>query len=201
MECTELCEIAYKYGTDKCPQLVHNYTPFYYEMFKDRRESVRKVLELGIGYDEAMSYASVIYDKYLKRDYYKGASLLMWHDFFPNARIYGADIQPASLIEGERIKSFLCDVRSKEDLEKLIGQTGPDIDILIDDASHLKKDQIFACLNLMPLLWKDVTYIIEDVRAPEILLEHLGENYDCRQVDFAEPTRKNDRLVIVRHRS
>lgn len=42
---TELCELAYKYGTDKCPQIKHFYTPYYYKLFKDRRLSVKKVLE------------------------------------------------------------------------------------------------------------------------------------------------------------
>lgn len=46
---TELCEIAYKYGTDKCPAVKHSYTPFYYQLLKDKRQSVKKVLELGVG--------------------------------------------------------------------------------------------------------------------------------------------------------
>lgn len=43
---TPLCELAKKYGTDKCSD-VHNYTPVYYELLKDK--NFKKVLELGIG--------------------------------------------------------------------------------------------------------------------------------------------------------
>jgi hypothetical protein len=201
IQTTELCDIAYKYGTDKCPQLVHSYTPFYYKMFSSRRESIRKILELGIGYDETMDHVSIIYDKHLKRYYQKGASLLMWRDFFSNALVYGADIQPASMLEAERIRTFVVDERKAEDLEMLIGQTGPDIDLLVDDASHLKRNQVFACRTLMPLLWKSVTYIIEDVRTPEYILERLDGDYDCERINFTAPSRRNDCLIVVRHRT
>ena len=35
MNTTELCDIAFKYGVDKCPQINHAFTPFYYNLFKD----------------------------------------------------------------------------------------------------------------------------------------------------------------------
>ena len=41
---TELCKLAYKYGTDKCPQVNGAYyTPFYFELLKDKRETFCKV--------------------------------------------------------------------------------------------------------------------------------------------------------------
>ena len=39
---TELCKIAEKYGTDKCPQIFHDYTPTYHELFKDRRNEIKE---------------------------------------------------------------------------------------------------------------------------------------------------------------
>jgi len=53
---TPLCDIAFKYGTDKCPQLGHSYTPFYYDLLKDKRETIKKVLEFGIGGPETMPW-------------------------------------------------------------------------------------------------------------------------------------------------
>ena len=112
---TKLCEIAYKYGTDKCPQLRHSYTPFYYELLKDRRQSIKKVLEMGIGYFEGMPEKKVVFDPSLKRNYHRGASLYMWRDFFPNAKIYGADVRPETMFKDERIETFLCDETKKEE--------------------------------------------------------------------------------------
>jgi len=96
---TPLCEIAYKYKTDKCPQIKHAYTPYYYELLKDKRNKVKKVLEFGVE---------------------TGASLRMWRDFFPNAKIYGADILKKWIFQEDRIKTYLCDENDEEQVKKLI---------------------------------------------------------------------------------
>ncbi len=196
---TELCRLAYKYGTDKCPQLKHAYTPFYYELLKDRRQSIKKVLEIGIGHFKGMQMVKVTHDRGLNRFLHRGASLYMWRDFFPDAQIYGADIRPETMFEDKRIKTFLCDERKKEDLTKLIQNTGSDIDLLVDDASHRVDDQIFACQTLMPLLKKDVVYVIEDVsychRIPQVL-----SNYECI-VPLIPKTWTGGWLVVVRNKN
>ncbi len=177
---TELCELAYKYGTDKCPQIGHKYTPYYYGLLKDKRYVVKKVLELGI---------------------YKGASLRMWRDFFPNAQIYGADINDEYLIQEDRITSFKCDETVKKDLVKLIKKTGSDIDLFIDDGLHNSNFQSFACVNLMPLLSKNVIYVIEDVsigqKVKPVLTDH---GYDFEEFNFNKPRHKDSKLIVVRHK-
>lgn len=175
---TPLCEIAFKYGTDKCPQLKHAYTPFYYQLLKDKTESVKKVLELGIGHYKGMDKNEWHFDPGLNRKYHRGASLYMWRDFFPNAQIFGADRVPEAIFADDRIKNFLIDERKKADLEELIRQTGSDIDIVVDDASHHVDDQIFAAITLLPLLNENVTYIIEDVSHSRHIiaaLKQIGE--------------------------
>ena len=156
---TPLCEMAYKYGSDKCPQLSHQYTPRYWKMFSERRNEIKKVLEIGVACPSVM-----VHSEY----YITGASLYMWRDFFPNAMIYGADILPQCVFRDKRIQTFLCDQSKKEDLVNLIKQTGQDINIVVDDGSHVPEHQIISCLTLMPYLPKDVTYIIEDVTDTKI---------------------------------
>lgn len=175
---TPLCKLAYKYGTDKCPQIKHSYTPFYYKLLKPRRQSIKKVLEIGIGHFKNMQEVEVIYDPGLKRYYHRGASLYMWRDFLPSAQIYGADVRPETIFEDERIKTYLCDEREKEDIERLIEQTGSDIDLVVDDASHHVDDQIFLAKTLLSLLNKGVTYIIEDVGHSKKISRALT-GYDC----------------------
>ncbi len=196
---TELCNVAFRYGTDKCPQLKHTYTPFYYELWKDKRDKIKKVLEIGVGHYRGMRHVETIYDSGLKRQYHRGASLYMWRDFFPNAEIYGADIRPETIFEDERITTYLCDERKKEDLVQLIENTGPDIDLFIDDASHHLNDQIFACQTLMPLLKNDVTYVIEDVTWSKKLVHALGQ-YICWVPQISKQG-GNNQLVIVKNKS
>lgn len=196
---TPLCKIAYKYGTDKCPQLKHSYTPFYYELFKDSRQKVKKVLEMGIGYFSGMPKKTVFFDPRLQRIYHRGASLYMWRDFFPNAQIFGADDHPETLFEDHRIKTYLCDERKKEDIVRLIKKTGSNIDLFIDDGNHNSRRQIFLAKILMRRLKKDVIYIIEDVYYPEKILSALSD-YDCQVSQFT-PKFREDRLIIVKHKT
>lgn len=171
----ELSKLALKYGTDKWSRR-HHYTPVYYNLFKDRQKSVKKILEIGIGET--------------------AASLKMWRDFFPSAKIYGVDYMSSRLINGDRIESILCDQRRNGHLLSLIDKTGSDIDLIIDDCSHRPRDQVFTCLTLMPLLKKDAIYIIEDVADPSIF-ERL-RLYDSEMMTLGKSY--DDRIIIVRHK-
>ncbi len=177
---TELCKLALKYRSDKCPRRgKHTYTPYYFDIFKNKKAKTKKVLEIGIG---------------------KGASLKMWRDFFPNAQIYGADYRTDLQINSERITSFLSDQRRSEHLRHLISNIGGDIDIVIEDGSHRPRDQVSTCLTLMPLLQKNVIYVIEDVYDPSIV-ERLNKYYEVEVPPIDQPRERYDnRLVVVRHK-
>jgi hypothetical protein len=185
---TPLCELALKYRTDKCPSLGLNYTPFYWSVLKDKRYAVKKVLEVGIGCHNSM-------DRCVD-NYTTGASLLMWRDFFPNAQIYGADIDPTAMFKSERIKTILCDSTKEKDIANVLKQTGTDIDVFIDDGTHFLADQLFLCRQVMPHLPKGVFYSIEDVCYPRRLVGNLTE-YEC----YVPPINTNhayrNNLVIV----
>ena len=112
---TDLCLLALQHSTDKAPRSGHGYTPYYHELFKERRESVHKVLEIGIDV---------------------GASLRMWRDYFPNSIIYALDCDPPKLINEYRIQSFLGSQGNRENLEELIKWAGPNFDLIMDDGSH-----------------------------------------------------------------
>lgn len=192
-EPTELCKLAYKYGSDKCPQIKHSYTPFYFELLKDKRKSIKKVLEIGVG-----NYAIMQHVARIKGAYQRGASLYMWRDFFPNAQIYGADVLPEAMFTDERITTYVCDQANKDDLARLINITGTDVDLFIDDGSHRPSDQVFTCQNLMPLFQKNTIYVIEDVRFPQLVVSGLRE-YNCYIPDLSRKYH-DDRLVLVRNK-
>lgn len=185
---TPLCKICYKYGSDKCPQIKHVYTPFYYKMFSKQIKQVKKVVELGIGTPSTMAHVS---------HYRHGASLRMWRDFFPNATVYGADIDPRSMFIEERIRTVLIDETQERDLEFLIETTGKNIDLFIDDGSHKTEHQIFTAQTLLPLLSKETIYIIEDVANPRSIANALSE-YNCVWPHLEGRRYKKGRLMVIR---
>ena len=120
-----LARIASKHGTDKggtfSPEenyknFYHTYTDFYELLFSNRRDEIRLVFECGIGsndssvvgnlrfWNERISGLSQVKD--LHRP---GGSLRMWEEYFPNARIYGADIDSKCLFQEGRIPTFQMD--------------------------------------------------------------------------------------------
>lgn len=173
----ELSALGIKYGTDKIGK--HNYLPVYYDLFKDRRESIKKVLEIGPA---------------------EGAGIFMFRDFFPNATIYGMEIEQerTNRLQGkDRIQVYQGDQTNNMDLYALIKNTGRDIDIVIDDGSHKPKDQVFTCWQLLALLDKGVTYIIEDVAIKNTfyILDKL-EKYYPQLLTLSK--RYDDQLIICR---
>lgn len=183
-----LTELALKYKTDKCPQIKHPFTPFYFDILKDKRTSVKKVLEIGIGWKEmALRW----------RPYRTGASLFMWRDFFPGAKIYGVDIEERTMFTSSKINTFIYDQTKKEDLLNLTQKIGTDLDLIIDDGSHKAQDQIFTCLTLMPVVKKGVIYIIEDVNEPDKVAEALSQ-YSL-QIPKLKRKFRDDNVIVVRH--
>ena len=66
-----LGDLEDKYTPSK---MFHNYMVHYWTHLRDVRHQVRKVVEIGVQ---------------------TPASLLMWGEFFPNATIFGLDVDPA----------------------------------------------------------------------------------------------------------
>lgn len=172
----DLTKLAVKYGTDRHPGSKHSYTPYYFELLEGKRQTIKKVLEIGVG---------------------EGPGLRMWQDFFPNALIYGAEVDPNRLFEEGRIKVLECDQSKIEDLASVIRQTGADIDFVVEDGSHKPEDQILTCLTLMPLLKEDVIYIIEDVADLNIIKSLTDYNIEVPKLERRKE-RYDDWLVVVR---
>lgn len=185
----ELTLLADKYGADKSPTINHQYTPFYYELFKDKRNEFKKIVEVGVGNDRIFKYIP---------HYQIGASLRMWRDFFPNAMVYGADIEKTSMFKDDRIETILIDERKKEDIMRMLEITGTDIDLFIDDGSHHIDDQWFLLETVMPLLNKGVIYIIEDCgRNNRTCRRYPQWNGYVPVLPINERKRAFDKLVIL----
>jgi len=195
---TPLCKLANKYGTDKCPRIKHGYTPIYYKLLKSKRKIIKKVLEMGVGYFEGIQTSDFFYHEPSGVLYHKGASLKMWRDFFSDATIFGADIQPETVFEDRRIKTYVCNQTKQKDIIRMLKQTGSDIDLFIDDGSHTKEDQIYLAKTILPHLKEDVIYFIEDVTYPNYILENL-KSHNCIIFNGGQKWR-DDNLVLVKNK-
>jgi hypothetical protein len=105
-----------------------------------------------------------------------GKSLLMWQEFFENAKIYGIDnsgMYREVLKDHPEIVVFDIDATVKERVEEVVG--GLEFDVIIDDASHILEHQIVTAQCLMPKVRSGGLYIIEDVNYDLGLYEVLGK--------------------------
>jgi lipopolysaccharide biosynthesis glycosyltransferase/predicted O-methyltransferase YrrM len=154
---SELCILGKKYNVDKSPFFGnHTYTPEYHNLLKDKKNTIEKVLEIGIGNIPLM--------KNLTNNNYKpGASLRMWRDYFPKANIFGCDILLDVLFNEERIMTFQTDQNNEISINNLISNIGNNIDLIIDDGSHIQEHMITSFKNLWKIIKLYGIYIIEDI--------------------------------------
>lgn len=160
-----LCD---KYGSDKGSLMSeghvydwypHSYTDYYYSIFNHCRNSICKVFECGIGTNDPEIDSSMG----IRGN--PGASLRVWKDYFPNAKIYGADIDRNILFNSERIYTYYVDqldVASVQNMWLEINETN--FDIIIDDGLHTSEAGISLFTNSISYLSEIGIYIIEDVK-------------------------------------
>ena len=109
------------------------------------------------------------YDKYIKRDVTKlleigieqGHSVNLWLEYCPAATIYGLDIKTEFF--NDRVKIYKGDQSKDEDLQALIQNVGNDLDVILDDGSHIPEHQLFSFNKLFPYVKPGGVYIIEDI--------------------------------------
>jgi hypothetical protein len=144
-----LTELANRFGSDKgsCPGdwgVAHRYTAIYERFLAARRFEPLRLLEIGV---------------------WKGASLRMWESYLPNAQIIGLEIRPDIVQDcGKRARVLIGDAGDERFLKDAVGHfAGGQIDIVIDDASHLLDQQVRTLEMLFPFLAEGGLYFVEDI--------------------------------------
>jgi phosphoserine aminotransferase len=148
-----LTEIGTKFNTDKAAH--HKYTYVYDELLSHMRNSSINVLEVGI---------------------LNGASILMWNEYFSNAKIYGVDINPHSHLNSSRITTIVANQEKEEDLLKL-----PDnLHLIIDDGGHTMLQQQITLKVMFKKLSPAGIYILEDLHTslPEFYRDYGSNEYN-----------------------
>jgi SAM-dependent methyltransferase len=161
---TPLCEIMGRNKSDKgslnITESHHNYTTFYYSIFRDIADKELRIFELGLGTNDINIKSNMGINGR------PGASLYGWEEFFKNSQIFGADIDKKILFNTERIHTFYCDQTNPEviknmwDSEELLQDK---FDIIIEDGLHEVNANVCFFENSIHKLKSGGYYIIEDI--------------------------------------
>jgi hypothetical protein len=152
-----------KYGTDKGGHGInvhHNYDLAYSLLFSPRKLGTQAVLEIGIGTTNTTIKSS------MGPNGIPGASLRAWKEFFPNAWIYGADVDKEILFNEDRIDCYYVDQddpKTLKDLSIELEHLKISFDIILDDGLHTLRAATNTFHALEHLLARGGIYVIEDV--------------------------------------
>jgi hypothetical protein len=201
---SQLCDL---YGSDKGEVVTsghpyswpsHTYADYYSRLFSHCRSGVQRVFECGLGTNNPLIASS------MGERGKPGASLRVWRDYFPNAEVYGADIDKDVLFSEERIKTFYVDqtdVQSVIDLWKTVGID--DFDFMIDDGLHSFEAGSILFENSIEKLAPHGIYVIEDVSSGDQNSYRKffeGSSYVVDYVSLFRPSEPlgDNNLVVIR---
>ena len=192
---SQLCD---KYGSDKGETGTvdhpyswpsHTYADYYSRLFAHCRQSVRNVFECGLGTNNLEVISN------MGAGGKPGASLRVWRDYFPNAMIYGADIDRGILFQEDRIETHYIDQLDPVAIKAFWEQIETTVfDLMIDDGLHTFEAGSCLFENSISRLSQNGLYIIEDVLLDDLLRYKVYfENLDF-VVDYVIMFRPNAEL-------
>jgi len=197
--------LAQKYHTDKgTPKYGsmhnggwahHKYTDFYERQFGIARHHVKNVFECGIGTN------NVNISSNMSKEGTPGASLRMWRDYFPNAQIFGADIDLDVMFSEDRIETVVLDQTDVSAVFDVFSKFGHKFDIIIDDGLHTLEAASAFFSVAFQYLEPNGVYVIEDIRRHQSAkyrewANTTGVTYE--EVDFT-PNINSTRLFVFRN--
>ena len=196
----DLCQ---KYKTDKgysnesTKEVLtnHSYYLFYNDFFLKKRNEISLLFELGIG-------SSNMNIKSNMRGYNKpGNSLRVFKEFFPNAHIYGGDIDKNILFTEKRIKTFYVDSLNQQAIGNLWKSIKIDkFDIIIDDGLHTYESNINFFLHSYKKLKSQGYYIIEDIHYKNLNKTiNFFEKYNYKLIVFENSKffKKDSHIIVI----
>jgi len=161
----QLADIADRYSCDKGTRgpsskwSANNYVDVYQAYLHPLRKKKINLLEIGLGVTGPNWDAKIVHGGNTG-----GASMKMWKEYLPKARITGIDINPASWLDDKQVKTYVVDQGSHESLSNFL-KTHPDpkFDVIIDDGSHRADHQQVTLEMLWPSVKPGGLYFIEDL--------------------------------------
>ena len=131
----------------------HCYAVDYYHLLEHLRAAEFNFLEIGL--DNASKESGKPQD---------APSLRTWRQFFPNARLFGYDINDFSFFRQAGTSTFQGDQSSREDLRRFLkAYEQPRFRVILDDGSHASSHQQISMAALFESVEPGGMYIIEDL--------------------------------------
>lgn len=168
----------------------NSYSKFYEKYFRKKKYLIKNILEVGC---------------------FKGNCLASFYFYFPNATLHGADIFPdiVKYKSNSRFKKYFVDCSKKSSI-LLLSKKIPNLDIIIEDASHYFKDQIFTFFSLFKKLNSKGIFVIEELDFPDKRLDSNinNEHPTLKEIlmqaktnkDFSSPyIKKNEKIYFLKN--
>lgn len=202
---TKMCRVMGRHGSDKSSRW-HNYTMVYSVLFGKLCGRAPRIFELGLGTNNPTLASS------MGTHGRPGASLHAWRELFPDAAIFGADIDRDILFHEDRIQTFYCNQLDSVAIRDLWSQPALQVpmDIIIDDGLHTFEGNISFLNGSLEHLRPGGIYVVEDILQDAIgrwnsYLEEVCAkrfpNYEFAFVELAGTLSQSDNnLLIIRRR-
>jgi cephalosporin hydroxylase len=133
--------------TDK--NTVHSYLPLYEKLLRSRKDTAKNVLEIGI---------------------YHGGSIKLWHDYFPNATVFGLDCMHINNVwdevkNNDRVQLYTSvDAYNPTFIQNEFLLPSRKFDMVLDDGPHSIESMKTFVNTYSRLLTNDGILILEDVQ-------------------------------------
>jgi hypothetical protein len=184
--------------TSACPKGIkhtgpygHTYLPLYEELLKDKKDTAKNILEIGIS---------------------QGGSIKLWSDYFTHADIYGVDIimrnsPPLNYLKRKsNVHLIINDAYTENFVNETFNSKSIKFDMILDDGPHTLESMKKFVRLYTPLLKEDGILMIEDIfytswfdelkkEVPNNLLKYV-DTYDRRNIK-----NKHNDLVFVINKS
>lgn len=193
---TELCQIMNSSGSDKGSGH-HNYTKFYDFIFKNIKNDVKYIFELGLGTNNLQIPSNM-----------SGlgtpcGSLRGWEKYFTNAKVFGADIDSEILFQEENISTFYCDQTNSVSVKELCNNFNFKFDVVIEDGLHTFDANKVFLENFIDMVKDGGIFIIEDIdiRYFDQFKEYISLNkhkyHFMELVEIPNEKNKGDNNIIL----
>ena len=192
-----LAKLCDKYGSDKGEIKTighpywwksHTYTDFYSQLFDHCRENVKYVFECGLGTNNTLVKSN------MSSTGKPGASLRVWRDYFPKAKVVGVDIDKGCLFKEKRIQTYFMDQTCPDSIKQVFNMFTQKFDFIVDDGLHEYHAGITLFENCIDNLSNDGIYIIEDVKQHDVMNYEKYFSDSNYRVNIINLYRQNDVL-------
>jgi SAM-dependent methyltransferase len=162
-----------------------------YAFLLPNQEALEKIFEIGLGTNNVDVVSN------MGANGHPGASLRSFREFFPNAEIYGADVDKRILFSERKIKTFHVDQTDDATFLELDKSIPDDFDLMIDDGLHSVNANIRSLLFFLRKIKVGGFAVVEDIGESALpLWELVGSMLDEKFESFIYTTSKSQVFVV-----